>query len=107
MTTHVHKTTDQPLMNSITIERHRSTYSKDLKGGHREPSVITQGTFDHGNGNFVRPNRVAFKYPNFKKDVDPDAHVKVFNYVVIINEKNSEEYIINAFSYMLRDTTLD
>jgi hypothetical protein len=25
---------------------------------------------------------VALKYPNFKKDVDPNAHVKVFNSVV-------------------------
>jgi hypothetical protein len=25
---------------------------------------------------------IALKYFNFKKDVDPDAHVKMFNYVV-------------------------
>ncbi len=55
----------------------------------------------------MRPNKVVFKYPNFKKDVDLDAHVKVFNYVVKGNAKSSKKYIINAFSYMLRDTTLD
>ncbi len=50
-------------------------------------------------------NRVVFKYPDFKKDVDPDAHVKVFNFVVKANAKTSKEYIISAFSYTLRDTT--
>jgi hypothetical protein len=30
----------------------------------------------------VTPKRVVFKYSDFKKDVDPDAHVRVFNYVV-------------------------
>jgi hypothetical protein len=37
----------------------------------------------------VRPNMVALKYPNFKKDVDLDAHVKVFNYIVKANAKTS------------------
>jgi hypothetical protein len=50
---------------------------------------------------------VAFKYLDFKKDVGPDAHVKMFNFVMIVNAETSKEYIINAFSYMLRDTTLD
>jgi hypothetical protein len=30
---------------------------------------------------------IALKYPNFKKDADLDAHVKVFNYVVKKNAK--------------------
>jgi hypothetical protein len=57
------------------------------------------------NGHSIRPNRVALKFPNFKKNVDPDAHVRVLNFVVKVNEKTFEDYIINAFSYMLRDTT--
>jgi hypothetical protein len=57
------------------------------------------------NGHSVRPNRVALKFPNFKKNVDPDAHVRVFYFVVKVNEKTFEDYIINAFNYMLRDTT--
>jgi hypothetical protein len=44
----------------------------------------------------VRPNRVAFKYHDFKKDVDLDAHVRVFNYVMNGNAETSEKYIINA-----------
>jgi hypothetical protein len=34
---------------------------------------------DHEDGHYVRPNKVAFKYPNFKKDVDLNAHVRMFN----------------------------
>jgi len=50
---------------------------------------------------------VTLKYPNFKKDVDLDAHVRVFNSIVKKNAKTSEKYIVNVFSYMLRDTTSD
>jgi hypothetical protein len=55
----------------------------------------------------VKPNKVAFKYPNFKKNVDPDVHVKVFNPIMKENVEASKKYIINAFNYMLRDTTLE
>jgi hypothetical protein len=48
---------------------------------------------------------VALKYPNFKKDVDPNAHVKVFNFTIKENVKTYEKYIINAFNYMLREIT--
>jgi len=50
---------------------------------------------------------VALKYPDFKKDVDPDAHVKVLNFVVKKNVETFEKNIINVFMYMLRDITLD
>jgi plasmid replication initiation protein len=55
----------------------------------------------------VRPNKIAFKYPDFKKDVDLDVHVRMFNFIVKTNAKTFEEYIINAFNYMLRDIGLD
>jgi hypothetical protein len=50
---------------------------------------------------------MSLKYLDFKKNVDPNAHVRVFNSVVKINAETSEEYIINAFGYMLKDITLD
>jgi hypothetical protein len=56
-------------------------------------------------GHDVRPNKVVLKYPNFKIDVDPDVHVRVFNFVVKANVETFEEYIINAFNYTLRDMT--
>jgi hypothetical protein len=67
--------------------------------------VVTTPILDHRDDHYVTPNKVAFKYPNFNKDVDPNAHVKVFNYVVKVNAKTFEKYIINAFSYMLKDIT--
>ncbi len=75
------------------------------KGGYEEPIAIIALILDHKNGHYVKLNRVAFKYPNFKKDVDPDAHVKMFNSIVKENVETSKEYIINAFSYTLKDTT--
>jgi hypothetical protein len=45
---------------------------------------------------------VALKYHGFKKDVDLNVHVRVFNSVVKANAKTFEEYIINALNYMLR-----
>jgi hypothetical protein len=53
------------------------------------------------------PNKVAFKYLNFKKNANPNAHVRMLNYIVKTNAKTSKEYIINAFNYMLRNTTLN
>jgi hypothetical protein len=77
------------------------------KGGYREPIIITIPILDHKDGHYVKPNMVAFKYLDFKKDVDSDAHVRMLNFVVKTNEKTFEEYIINVFSYTLRYTTLD
>jgi hypothetical protein len=57
------------------------------------------------NGHSVKPNKVAFKYLDFKKNVDPDAHVRIFNFVVKANAKTSEKSITNTFSYTLKDTT--
>jgi hypothetical protein len=45
----------------------------------------------------------TLKYPNYKKDVDPDAHVKVFQAVIRANGENSKEYILNAFIYTYLD----
>jgi hypothetical protein len=50
---------------------------------------------------------VALKYPNFKKDVDLDAHVRVFNSTIKANIETSKEYIINVFNYTLKDMTSD
>ncbi len=55
----------------------------------------------------MRPNRVFIKYLDFKKNVNPNAHVIVFNSIVKVNVKTYEEYIINVFDYMLKDTTID
>jgi hypothetical protein len=64
-----------------------------------KPYVVIVEFPNHQNGHFVRPNKVAFKYPNFKKDVDPNVHVKIFNPTTKANGETSKDYIINAFSY--------
>jgi hypothetical protein len=71
------------------------------RGGYRKPSIVTIPILDHRDGRYVKLNKVALKYLDFKKDVDPDAHVKMFNFVVKENAKTFKEYIINALSYTL------
>jgi hypothetical protein len=67
--------------------------------------VVTTPILVHKNGHYVRPNKVALKYLYFKKDVDLNVHVRVFNFVIKTNVETSKKYIINVFNYMLRDTT--
>ncbi len=104
MTTHVSKIRDQPLMNSMAARRYKSADAMHPRGGYQKPIVITAPIFDHKDDHYVKPNMVVLQYPNFEKNVDPNAHVKLFSFVVKINVKISEEYIVNTFSYMVRDT---
>jgi hypothetical protein len=48
---------------------------------------------------------VALKYLDFKTNVDLDAHVKMFKFEIKANAETFENYIINVFSYMLRNET--
>jgi hypothetical protein len=104
MTTHVNRIANRPLVGSMDARRYKSADVVNLRGGYQEPSTISTQLFYHKNGQYVRPNKVALKYLDLKKDVDLDFHVRVFNFVVKDNAKTSKEYIINAFSYMLIDT---
>jgi hypothetical protein len=75
----VNKTTYQPLMSSIAVKGYRSANVMNRKIGYWEPFVVTTLIPNQKNGHYVRPNKVAFKYHDFKKDVNPNVHVKVFN----------------------------
>jgi hypothetical protein len=94
-------------MNSMVVRRCNSANVMHSRRGYRKPITITAPIFDLKDGHYVRPNRVIFKYPNFKKDANPNAHVKMFNFVIKTNAKTFEEYIINAFGYMVRDMASD
>jgi hypothetical protein len=94
-------------MNLMATGRCRNTNDVHPRGGYQGPIVVTAPILDHMDGHYVRPNMVALKYPDFKKDVDPNAHVRMFNSTIKANAKTFEVYIINAFSYMLQNTTLD
>ncbi len=77
------------------------------KGRYRKPIVVTTLILDHIYGHYVKPNKVAFKYLDFKIDVNLDVHVKIINSLVKSNAETFEEYIINVFSYTLKYTTLN
>ncbi len=104
---HGNRTTNRPLMSSMVVGGCRNVNAIHLKGKYQEPIVVTTSILDHKDGHYVKPNKVAIKYPSFKKDVDPDVHVEMFNYVIKANTETFQQHIINAFSYMIRDTTLD
>ncbi len=96
-------------MNSIVIGRYKSIDFENLGKGYQKPFIVTAEILNQLNGPsmiLTRPNKVALKYPNFKKDVDLNAHVRIFDYIVKVNVETFKEYIINAFSYMLRGITL-
>jgi len=94
-------------MSSMVIGRYKNENATNPRGGYWKPYVVTTPIFDHRDGHYVRPNKVVLKYPNFKKNVDLNAHVKVFNFIVKANVEIFEEYIINVFSHTLRDTSSD
>ncbi len=107
MTTHGNKTTDRPLMNLMAVGRCRSTIVMHLRRGYWELIAIIAPILDHKDGHYVKLNKVTLKYPDFKKDVDPYVHVKVFNFAIKTNAETSKEYIINAFNYTLKNITLN
>jgi hypothetical protein len=72
-------------MSSMVVGGYKSANVANPKGRYREPFVVTTPIFYHRDGHYVRPNTVAFKYLDFKKDVDPNARVKVFKYVIKAN----------------------
>jgi hypothetical protein len=103
--THVNRTIDRSLMSSMVIGRYRSANVVHPKKVSDNQIIITTPIIDHIDGHYVKPNMVAFKYLDFKKHVDLNAHVRVFNSIVKANVETFEEYIINVFSYTLRDIT--
>ncbi len=102
---HVYRITNQPLMSSMDVGGYKSANAMNPKRGYQKPSIIITPIPDHKNGHYVRPNKVALKYHDFTKDVNPNAHVRVFNFVIKTNVETSKEYIINVFNYKLRDIT--
>jgi hypothetical protein len=61
-------------MNSIAARRHKNTNVKSPRGGYWEPYVEIIEIPNNRNGHSIRPNMVALKYSNFKKDVDLKNH---------------------------------
>ncbi len=53
----------------------------------------------------MKSNKVALKYPNFKKNVNPNVHVRMFNSTMKAKAETFEGYVINVFNYTLRAIT--
>jgi hypothetical protein len=77
-------------MSSIATRRYISIDVGNLRGGYPKPSIVTTRIPNHRNGHSMKLNRVVLKYVDFKKDVDPYVHVKVFNSIVKENAKTSK-----------------
>ncbi len=76
-------------MNSMGAGGYKNANVANPRGGYRSLFVVITLFFYHKGGYYVRQNKVTFKYLNFKKDVDLDVHVKVFNFVI---KKNAETF---------------
>jgi hypothetical protein len=70
--------------------RYKSLDVANPRGGYRKPFVVTTQIFYHRDGHSIRPNKVVLKYPDFKKDVDLNVRVKMFNSTIKENEETSE-----------------
>jgi hypothetical protein len=88
-------------MNSMAIGGYKSADFMHLRGGYQKPFaslhqfLITKMAIMLG----------QTRYLDFKKDVDPNVHVRMFNFAIKTNIEIYEEYIINMFSYTLRGTS--
>jgi hypothetical protein len=76
-------------MISIATRRCRSANVVHSRGRYQEPLVITAPILGHRDGHYVRPNRVALKYLDFKIGVDPNVSVKMLNFIVKENVETS------------------
>jgi hypothetical protein len=54
-------------------------------GWYQELFVVNVQILDYKIGHYVRPNKVAFKYLDLKRNVNPNAHVRVFNFTIKAN----------------------
>jgi hypothetical protein len=54
-------------MSSMAIKRYKSANAMNLRRGYRKPYVVSAPILDHRDGHYVRPNKVALKYLDFKK----------------------------------------
>jgi hypothetical protein len=57
-------------------------------------------------GSVAKPYRSTLKYQNYKKDLDPNVHVRMFQAIVKTNGETLQKFIIYAFSYTLKEMTL-
>jgi vancomycin permeability regulator SanA len=64
-TTYVNRIANQLSMNSMITRRYINVNVMNPRKGYQEPSTINVQIPNYKTGHHVRPNKVAFKYPNF------------------------------------------
>jgi hypothetical protein len=47
------------------------------------------------------------QYPSYVKNIDPNAHIRIFKKTIKINGEIIEDDIINLFSFTLRDSIFE
>jgi hypothetical protein len=87
MITHVNMTENPPPMSLIVAGGYKNANVANPIRGYQKPSIVIAPILDHKNGHYVNPNKVALKYHDFKRDVDLNVHVRMFNFVVKTNVK--------------------
>jgi hypothetical protein len=81
-TTCGNRATNRPLMSSMVTGGCKSVDAMHLRSRYHELIVVNALFFYHKDGHYVRPNKVALKYLDLKKNVDPNVHVKMFISVI-------------------------
>jgi hypothetical protein len=51
--------------------------------------------------------RPLLNYPPYKKNFDPDVHVRVFKVIIKTNGEMIDVEITNLFNFTMRDNALD
>jgi len=62
--------TNQPLMSLMVAREYKSVNVVNPRKGYQEPSALNVQIHGYIVGHYVRPNKVALKYPNFLKNAD-------------------------------------
>jgi hypothetical protein len=60
----------------MAVGGYKSANVMNLRKGYGKPSILIAQILDHKIGHYVRPNKVALKYLDLKKDANPDAHLE-------------------------------
>jgi hypothetical protein len=54
-----------------------------------------------------RPYHRPLNYPEYVKDFDPNAHVRIFKAAIRANGKRKDAKIINMFSFTFKDVVFE
>jgi hypothetical protein len=56
---------------------------------------------------YFRPFNTPLNYLKYKKDFDPDVHVRIFKTIIKFNNEMINEQIVNLFNFTIRNNAYD